>query len=132
MGICPQPPKQPKFFVHCSLIWSLWVASRRKIKIRTRVKKFSLLLKVQFSQSLWHENSTFINKLNFVSSDSNFNFSSQGNSGWPYQVDALVWSLNSVWNFLDVVDMCHLLLNIGQCDIEKQIHNRAKASVRLQ
>ena len=36
-------------------------------------------------------------------------------------------SLNRVHNFLVVVDMCHLL-NIGQCDIEKQIHNRAKAS----
>ena len=51
-GTYPKLPTQPKFFVHISnsynsLIWSAWVASRRKIKTRTREKK------VQFSTESW-------------------------------------------------------------------------------
>ena len=81
---------QPKFFAHISnlyssLIWSPWVALQRKIKTWTRgKKKVSLVLKVECSGGLRLENSTFSTKLNFFSSGSNFDFSLQGNSGWPY------------------------------------------------
>ena len=79
-------------------------------------KKFSLLLKTPENVGLWPENSTFSTKLNFFSSDSNFDFSSRGNSKWPYVLDCCI-SLNSVQNFLvvlGVVDMCHLLLMVGK------------------
>ena len=56
-GTYPQLPTQPKNFVHISnwydsLIWSPWVALRRKIKIWTRGKKSSVyyILKVEFSR----------------------------------------------------------------------------------
>ena len=48
--------------------------------LNARKKKFSLFLKREFRGHFSLENATFSNKLNFFSSHSNFDFSSQGNS----------------------------------------------------
>ena len=88
-GAYSQLPTQQKIFwlfsnLYSNLIWSFWVASRRKIEIWIRGKRFTLLLKREVGGYFWQENATFSNKLNFFSSSSNFDFFSQGNSKWPY------------------------------------------------
>ena len=54
-----------------------------KSKFEFEEKKFSLLLKVVFSRQKRLQTSLFSNKLNFFSSNLNFDFSSRDNSEWP-------------------------------------------------
>ena len=55
-----------------------------KLNFELEEKKFRLLLKIEVCGRFCLENSTFSNKLNLFSSSSNFDFSSRGNSEWPY------------------------------------------------
>ena len=67
-----------------NLIWSFWVASRKIIKIWIWGKKVQFIPESCVFMSETPTNSLFSNKLNFFSSNSNFNVSSRGNSEWPY------------------------------------------------
>ena len=70
------------FQTYTAIYYSHYELSREEeIKFEFEEKKFSLLLKVAFSRQKRLQTSLFSNKLNFFSSNSNFDFSSSDNSG---------------------------------------------------
>ena len=88
-GAYPQLPTQPNFFwsfsnLYSNLLWSFWVVSRRKIKIWIWGKKVQFITESCILRQKRLQISLFSKKLNFFSSNSNFDFSSRDNSEWPY------------------------------------------------
>ena len=84
-GAYPQLPTQPNFFDHFQTYTAIYyghseLSREEKSKFEFEEKKFSLLLKVAFSRQKRLQTSLFSNKLNFFSSNSNFDFSSRDNS----------------------------------------------------
>ena len=88
VGAYPQLSRQPKFFYHFQTHTAIYyghseLSCEEKSKFKFEGKKFSLLLKREVCRRFCLENATFSNKLNFFSSNSNFDFSSRDNSEWP-------------------------------------------------
>ena len=84
-------PRQPKFFDHFQTYTAIYyghseLSHEEKSKFEFEEKKFSLLLKREVCRRYCLENATFSNKLNFFSSNSNFDFSSWDNSKLPQYI----------------------------------------------
>ena len=86
VGAYPKLPTQPIFFFYhfqtytASYNGHSELSREEKSKFVFEGKKFSLLLKVEFSRQKCLQTSLFSNKLNFFSLNSNFDFSSRDNS----------------------------------------------------
>ena len=85
-GAYPQLPTQPKKkmfgfkLIQQSNMVILSCLAKKNQNLNARKKKFSLLLKVSLSSQKRPQTSLFSNKLNFFSSNSNFDFFLRGNS----------------------------------------------------
>ena len=87
-GTYPQLPTQPKKIVQVQTNTVVFyghpeLSGEEKSKFEFEEKKFSIVLKMEICWVFKPQTSIFSTILNFFSSNSNFDFSSPDNSGWP-------------------------------------------------